>query len=302
MPVEQTGDRIILKHPKGSTAENLLYGATVISWKAADKRHPEPFERLFVSSKAFLDGSKPVRGGIPVVFPCFGSPTHPDHSRLNQHGFARSEVWKWDSVVMDNEAGVSVRLALEPTAKITAVYNKPFHLSYVVTLAEHQLSTDLHVKNTSTSQDFPPDFLEFQALFHNYVRAPASEVLIHPLQNLKYLDKTNPVFQGPKIEARAGVDVRTYTDSVYEDAPQNYEVTWPGGGIALRSVNLKDVVVWNPRAEAGSKIGDMEDGGWERYVCLEPGFVRGFEKIEPGRTWIGQQVLSVIHEERRMNL
>lgn len=61
---------------------------------------------------------------------------------------------------------------------------------------------------------------------------------------------------------RASVDVKESTDSVYEDAPQNYQATWPGGGIKLRSVNLKDVVVWNPQKEVGSKIGDMEDGGW----------------------------------------
>lgn len=64
-----------------------------------------------MSSKALLDGSKPVRGGIPVVFPCFGAPTHPEHSKLGQHGFARSEAWSLDSVVMDNEAGISVRLS-----------------------------------------------------------------------------------------------------------------------------------------------------------------------------------------------
>jgi glucose-6-phosphate 1-epimerase len=88
----------------------------------------EPVERLFVSSKALLDGSKPVRGGIPVVFvsgarsgrcetlrydqPAFGAPTHPEHAKLGQHGFARSEVWAFDKVVMDNEAGVSVRLSM----------------------------------------------------------------------------------------------------------------------------------------------------------------------------------------------
>ncbi|KAL0562372.1 hypothetical protein V5O48_019715, partial [Marasmius crinis-equi] len=94
----------------GASATVLLYGATVTSWKAGDKRNPEPFERLFVSSKATLDGSKPVRGGIPVVFPCFGAPTHPEHQKLSQHGFARNSLWTFDSVVMDNEAGVSIRL------------------------------------------------------------------------------------------------------------------------------------------------------------------------------------------------
>ncbi|KAF8078613.1 galactose mutarotase-like domain-containing protein [Lyophyllum atratum] len=293
MPVEKLQDKVLLKHPKGPTVTILFYGATVISWKSGSARDPETTERLFLSSKAALDGSKPVRGGIPIVFPCFGAPTHPEHVKLGQHGFARSETWKWGEVVMDNEAGVSVRLTLEPTEKIRSVYDRSFHLSYVVTLAEHQLSTDLHVTNTSTS---PPDALEYQALLHNYIRAPANQVLITPLQHLSYYDKTETTEQGkstPKIELRPAVDVKKSTDSVYENAPQHYEVTWSGGGIAVRSKNLKDVVVWNPQ-EAGRQIGDMEEGGWERYVCVEPGYVRGFVKLEPGKTWIGQQVLTVM--------
>lgn len=73
-----------------------------------------PVERLFVSSKAALDGSKPVRGGIPIVFPCFGPPSHEEHARLGQHGFARNQVWTFDSVVMDDGSGVSVRLSEQP--------------------------------------------------------------------------------------------------------------------------------------------------------------------------------------------
>jgi D-hexose-6-phosphate mutarotase len=46
----------------------LLYGATVVSWKSPSNTNPEPIPRLFVSTHALLDGSKPVRGGIPVVF------------------------------------------------------------------------------------------------------------------------------------------------------------------------------------------------------------------------------------------
>lgn len=49
--------------PTGDSVEVLLFGASVISWKTAGK------ERLWLSSAAKLDGSKPVRGGIPVVFP-----------------------------------------------------------------------------------------------------------------------------------------------------------------------------------------------------------------------------------------
>ena len=50
--------------PTGEKVEVLLYGATIISWKSANGK-----ENLFLSEKAHLDGSKAVRGGIPVVFP-----------------------------------------------------------------------------------------------------------------------------------------------------------------------------------------------------------------------------------------
>lgn len=49
--------------PSGESVTVHLYGATVTSWKAGGK------EQLFLSEKAHLDGSKPIRGGIPVVFP-----------------------------------------------------------------------------------------------------------------------------------------------------------------------------------------------------------------------------------------
>jgi glucose-6-phosphate 1-epimerase len=58
----------LIDEEQGSTVEILLYGASVISWKAPSATIAQPTERLFVSSKAALDGSKAVRGGIPIVF------------------------------------------------------------------------------------------------------------------------------------------------------------------------------------------------------------------------------------------
>jgi len=50
--------------PTGESIEVLLYGATIISWKDAKGN-----EKLWLSEAAKLDGSKAVRGGIPLVFP-----------------------------------------------------------------------------------------------------------------------------------------------------------------------------------------------------------------------------------------
>jgi glucose-6-phosphate 1-epimerase len=56
--------RVSARLPTGESVEILLHGATVISWK--DRAGAE---KLWLSDKAVLDGSKAVRGGIPLVFP-----------------------------------------------------------------------------------------------------------------------------------------------------------------------------------------------------------------------------------------
>lgn len=48
---------------QGASAQVLLYGATVVSWKSPSSSESGVLqERLFVSSKSALDGSKPVSG------------------------------------------------------------------------------------------------------------------------------------------------------------------------------------------------------------------------------------------------
>jgi glucose-6-phosphate 1-epimerase len=62
--ISPDNSKVTAKLPTGESVEILLHGATVISWKSADGT-----ENLWLSDAAKLDGSKPVRGGIPVVFP-----------------------------------------------------------------------------------------------------------------------------------------------------------------------------------------------------------------------------------------
>lgn len=66
--IDDKFDRVLAVHPTGSTVEILLYGATIISWKYKD------IERLWLSENAKLDGSRPVRGGLPLVFPVTSIP------------------------------------------------------------------------------------------------------------------------------------------------------------------------------------------------------------------------------------
>lgn len=67
--ISHGNERVSATLPTGESVEILLYGATVISWKDASGS-----EKLWLSSAAKLDGTKAVRGGIPVVFPVTFAP------------------------------------------------------------------------------------------------------------------------------------------------------------------------------------------------------------------------------------
>ncbi|XP_052113163.1 putative glucose-6-phosphate 1-epimerase isoform X2 [Arachis duranensis] len=79
-------DKVLLRDPRGSSAEVYLYGGHVTSWK---NDHGE--ELLFLSSKATFKPPKAIRGGIPICFPQFSC-----HGNLDRHGFARNRFWAID--------------------------------------------------------------------------------------------------------------------------------------------------------------------------------------------------------------
>lgn len=87
-------------HKTGAKAEVALFGATCVSYSTSTGRPV-----LFVSEKSLLDESKPIRGGIPIVFPQFSNGDIPNdmpnesvtpviHADMPSHGFARRMVWE----------------------------------------------------------------------------------------------------------------------------------------------------------------------------------------------------------------
>jgi hypothetical protein len=61
--VHSDGKKVTASLPSGDSVEVMLYGATVTSWKNNGQ------ENMWLSSNAHMDGSKAIRGGVPVVFP-----------------------------------------------------------------------------------------------------------------------------------------------------------------------------------------------------------------------------------------
>lgn len=56
--------------------------------------------------------------------------------------------------------------------------------------------------------------------------------------------------------------------------------------------NLEDTVLWNPWIEKAKGMGDFEPkDGYKKMLCVEVGAVEGWQKLEPGDTFEGGQIV-----------
>ncbi|KAM7206989.1 putative aldose 1-epimerase [Rhypophila sp. PSN 637] len=295
--------RVTAVLPTGESVEVLLYGATVISWK--DKNGDE---KLWLSKAAKLDGSKAVRGGIPLVFPVFGTaPDHEQTSKLPQHGFARTSRWEFlgkstseSTPASSTAADLSVKLdfglssaGLDSDAKSKWPY--AFNLIYSVTLSRESLTTSLVVSN---DDDKPFDV---QVLLHTYLRVKdISSVSITGLGSATYIDKVGgvspPQTQSASELAISGEVDRVYTPKDGASPTEVVPVTVVEGGKTKFTIvrdNLSNVVVWNPWIEKANGLGDFEPkDGYKNMLCIEPGSVSGWQTLEAGDAFEGAQTIS----------
>ncbi|KAI9879498.1 MAG: hypothetical protein M1830_008374 [Pleopsidium flavum] len=269
--ISPDNSRVTATLPTGESVQILLYGATVISWKSAGGK-----ENLFLSEKAHLDGSKAVRGGIPVVFPVFGPPPSKHAtSNLPQHGFARTSRWEYlgksstESNNSTSDDGVKLDFGLS-TAMLSGeaknAWPYSFGLTYSVTLSKEGLETTMNVRNQGEES------FEFQVLLHSYLHVQEiSEVTISGLKGAAYIDKTQNASQ--YTESSSEVTIASETDRVYKSLePKDAITVVEKGKLRFEIVRdtLADVVVWNPWSEKAKGMSDFgpEDGYKQMTICI----------------------------------
>ncbi|KAI9319100.1 galactose mutarotase-like domain-containing protein [Dichotomocladium elegans] len=281
MPAVEKDKVVFLSHPSGASAEIALYGATVTSWKARGK------ERLFVSNEAIRDGTKAIRGGIPLVFPIFGTK---ENIALPQHGFVRNSYWEYIGLITDNDE-VAVRFAIKDSQldkKLRNGWPHSFRLTYTVILTENSLKTVLVLKNEDE------DTFEFNTLLHTYFNAPnIAAVSVAGLSGVSYIDK---VENGAKsAEARDVITIASEVDRVYCDAPDKLQINMGGSeAVIIEKFGMRDTVVWNPWIDKSKAMGDFGDDEYKSMICVEVGSVADWVKLGGGQTWTGGQTLTIL--------
>lgn len=278
---------ITITHSKsGAAAQVHPFGATVLSFVTWQGQ-----ELLFLSRLAKLDGSKAIRGGIPLVFPQFGQP---DPS-MPQHGFLRTNLWEVDdSSFYDNDeaAGLSLRLSLSNALNSRGgKWNLSTEFDCTVTLSVKvmplSLSLTLSIQNTGARE------FHFQALLHTYYRVDnaldPTTCNVTGLQGYNVYDQiTNERYS---LEQEPIV-IDGNVDRIYSPPAGTRDLTVEIQTGPCRKVRLTasgqvdgqplpvSAVVWNPHEQ---KAKDMSDFGDEQYVnmiCVEPGLLRDIPPVK----------------------
>ncbi|KAI0464749.1 hypothetical protein LJB42_002374 [Komagataella kurtzmanii] len=287
MPIEIKGNDVVLT--SSSTTQTQvrinLFGATVYSWTIAGK------EQLWTSDAALFDGSKPIRGGIPLVFPVFGKSSAPGFEKLPQHGFARNSTWEFLGQTHANPP--TVQFGLSPDNVNRKVYNNwdngdnEFSVIYTIALEDEQLVTSVEIQNTDQKE------WKFNWLFHTYFLVDDIEdTLINNLPGEKCNDR---VVHEIYIEKHPIISFDQEVDRVYSDVSTDKLLQIIELGKVkhnIKRVNLPDVVVWNPWSEIVKEVADFEPKeGYRRMVCVEPGYVEQLKILKPGQSWTASQIL-----------
>jgi glucose-6-phosphate 1-epimerase len=201
--------RAVVSTPACS-AELYLHGAHLTQWQPTGE---QPV--LFLSERSAYSADKAIRGGIPIIFPWFGSPaTSPAHPPANapSHGFARTSPWNLAFAALAGE-DLHLTLALEPNEASRAVGYETFQLAYQIILGR-KLTLRLTVANTASGDDAQP-FL-FEEALHTYLSVgDVQQVSLTGLQGTTFLDKTDNFLR--KQQAEPTLTLSGETDRPYLD-------------------------------------------------------------------------------------
>ena len=257
----------------GAQATVTLYGGHLVSWRTSDGQ-----ERLFCSRDSALDGSRAIRGGVPVIFPQFGA-----RGTGMRHGFARVATWQLESTG-DADGAAWAQFILHHTdlpEAIAASWPWAFTLRLRVALQGQSLELQLSVHNTG-EQAFP-----FSAALHSYFAIDQlSEARVGGLQRVRYSDETPQ----DALQAEEWLQFADKLDRIYYQLPGALTLQSGGHTLRLEQQGFTDAVVWNPGAQDAAALPDLGDDEYQRFICIEPALIQP-DLLAAGAEWTGRQHL-----------
>ncbi|MGN5162059.1 D-hexose-6-phosphate mutarotase [Aeromonas dhakensis] len=247
-----TGQPLLTVDNGYAKAEISLFGAHVLSYQ----RHDEPAS-IWLSDKAVLDGSKPIRGGIPLCWPWFGPAPARVGSGKPSHGFARTSLWTLDGV-SDHGDGTLVHLSLRDNETTRQLWPHAFELELDV-LVGKELALVLTTRNTGKEP------LVYGGALHTYLQISAPEAVSVSGLGEPYADKLT----GQNGQQQGALTLHGPLDRVYWQPDAQVSIQDGERQTRVVSGNHDSVVVWTPWLEGASAMADMSDDGYRTMLCVE---------------------------------
>lgn len=111
------------------------------------------------------------------------------------------------------------------------------------------------------------------------------------LEGAQYVDKVQKA--QTFTEKSDAIPIAGETDRVYTTPSLPPIIVKEGGKDSLVCTRdaLPDATVWNGWEDKIAGMGDFEPkDGWKRYLCIEPGTVSSWTKLEAGDAWEGSSI------------
>jgi glucose-6-phosphate 1-epimerase len=231
--------------------EIALFGAHILSFvPKTDHR-----ERLWLSPHADFTGSKPIRGGIPICWPWFGSDTPDNEKNLPSHGTVRNQQWRLTENV-EHEKGTQVTLQPENTR--TAQLQHSLSVSLTV-----DIGSRLKVMLTTTNHG--RESVKFNAALHSYFYV--DKVINASITGIggDYKDKLENWAIKP---TPAPYHISAETDRIHLCTAKNTQIKNGNDTTDIHHLGHDSIVVWNPWTGAAS-MPDMDAFGYKNMLCIE---------------------------------
>ena len=293
---EKTESGLVVAQVTAPAAAATIYtqGAHLTHWKPQGQAPV-----IFLSAKSDMEPGKPIRGGVPVVFPWF-SERH-DGKTGPMHGFARTTVWELKSAMMAGE-DLHLLWMLEPDTVSRGLGFDHFKVAYRMVIGK-TLTLELTVANDSgngggvskAEQEKLGAPLVFEEALHTYYAVvDARKVSVDGLGGVTYIDKVDGFKH--KVQPAGAVTLTGRTDRPYLNTEATCVLHDPVGGrkIVVAKSGSKTTVVWNPWDEATAKMADMQADGWLHFTAVETANVDvDTITLAPGKTHTMKAVVSV---------
>ncbi|TFH91164.1 D-hexose-6-phosphate mutarotase [Vibrio ouci] len=266
--VEKDDVKIVRVIHEKASAGICLHGGHVVSFQP--KGQPD---LIWMSEQAIFDGKAALRGGIPVCWPWFGRIAAP------AHGFARNSEWTLLEH-RENENGVIVELGLLPSESTLAVWPHQFQAHLLVEIGD-ELKVTLDVTNTDTQA------WTFSGALHTYLTVGDIEQAATTGMGPEYIDslKDGEICQGGETLQLTDTIDRVYTQPSAQITVQDPVLN---RSLVVENQGHNSAVLWNPWAEGAQGMGDMQDDGYQTFLCVEstlhaPSIEQG-KTLQPGES------------------